>query len=626
MYFSSRDLFHRSPFGAVAADVPVHFKLRLPRSFGCSAAELAVGCAGGEDSGGAFSGMFWCGEQDGEEFWECHYTPAVPDSYRYCFRLTTAAGVRWLSKTGDGSADMVEREDAVRRWVLTVYDPAFTTPDWLAGGIIYQIFPDRFAASGKPKTGVPIDRRLREDWGGQPQWQPDARGRIRNDDYFGGDLAGIAQRLDRLAELGITALYLNPIFEAHSNHRYDTADYEKIDPLLGDETDFRNLCEKAAALGIRVILDGVFSHTGADSKYFNRERRYQDPGAYHSPSSPYATWYHFNRWPGSYTGWWGFDTLPEVDEMAEGYQRYMLGEDGIVRQWLRAGASGWRLDVADELPDGFLDPLRTAVKAEKPGAVIIGEVWEDAATKTSYGHPRRYLLGGQLDSVMNYPFRDAVLDFLTDGGSAGFFDGIFEILEHYPTQVIRLLMNLLGTHDTERALTVLGGEYAAGRGRKWQSEQKMTPEQRQRGLRRMKLAAALQYCLPGVPSVYYGDEAGAEGYRDPFNRGCYPWGKEDAGLLDWYRKLGQLRHSCPALREGKFSRVNAPEGVVAFLRMDKNPEKSSALLCAVNREEGEHTLVLPPEWHGRSADLGDGWVEEDVLHIPGEGCVIMHNS
>ncbi len=613
--FNSRDTRYRSPFGAVAAGTAVHFRICLPRSLGCREARLHMETVGQLPQE---SGMFWCGmEGDDREWWECHYTPAVAALYFYRFTLETEAGTRYLTRHPDGRASLDFADGP--HWQLTCYAADFTTPDWLAGGIFYQIFPDRFARSGEPKAGVPDDRVLRDDWDGQPVWRPDAQGRVRNNDYFGGDLRGIEQRLDRLADLGVTCLYLNPIFEAHSNHRYDTADYERIDPLLGNEEDFRSLCRTATQLGIWVMLDGVFSHTGADSRYFNRENRYPSEGAFQSLSSPFADWYHFQDWPHRYTGWWGFDTLPEVEETTASFSSYINGSDGIVRHWLAAGASGWRLDVADELPDGFLDELRKAAKAEKPDALVLGEVWEDASNKQSYGHLRRYLLGDQLDSVMNYPFRDAILGFLTVGKSQEFFNRVLAIVENYPPQVLRLLMNHIGTHDTERALTVLAGEPAGGRGRDWQAAQALSPEQRQLGLRRMRLAAALQYCLPGVPCIYYGDEAGMEGYRDPFNRGCYPWGREDAGLLQWYRRLGQMRRHSPALREGTFRPVPAVEGVVCFERLDD----SGALLCAVNREAGEHTVALPDRWRDRTVNLGDGWIEGDTLHLPGVGCAIL---
>lgn len=621
--FDSRNIEYRSPFGAVPEGTAVLFRILLPRWVGCRAAFLIRHPDGEAEQ---LDGMFWAGQKDDSyEWWDCHYTPTAAGLTWYGFLLETGQGRRYLVRQPNGTAALSAKRGDL--WQLTCYEAGFQTPDWLVGGVMYQIFPDRFAKADD-RFSPPIEeeppellagRVLRDDWGGEPGWRPDADGEIRNNDYFGGNLRGIEQRLDRLKELGVTCIYLNPVFEAHSNHRYDTADYRKIDPLLGTEADFRHLCDTAARLGIRILLDGVFSHTGADSVYFNREGRYPSLGACQSPDSPYYSWYRFRRWPEEYDGWWGFVTLPEVQELDPSFMEFINGPAGVVASWLAAGASGWRLDVADELPDGFLDALRSAARTAKPDALVLGEVWEDASCKEAYGQRRRYLLGRQLDSVMNYPFRDAILGFLRGGEAAAFFGTVLDILEHYPPQVVRLLMNHIGTHDTERALTSLIGEPAGGRGRDWQAAQRLTPEQRARGLRLMRLASALQYCLPGVPCIYYGDEAGMEGYRDPFNRGCYPWGQEDPELLAWYRRLGRLRKVAEALKEGAFIPLAQTGNALCFERRDGG----SALLCAVNRGDAEAAFSLPEIWANRTVNLGDGQVEGDLLRLPPLGCAIL---
>ncbi len=613
--FNSRDLRYRAPFGAVAENTELFFRICLPRSLGCRRAWFCHRADSGMEQRDA---MFWAGMEGTErEWWDCHYTPKTADLYWYTFCLETDHGLRYLSCEGDGTAAL--REQVGGWWQLTCYEAGFTTPDWLAGGVMYQIFPDRFAASGKPKAGVPADRVLREDWGGQPGWRPDENGVVRNNDFFGGDLQGVREKLPYLQSLGVTCIYLNPIFESHSNHRYDTADYSRIDPLLGTEADLKALTADAAKRGMRVMLDGVFSHTGADSVYFNKYGRYPTKGACQSPGSPYASWYTFSHWPDSYTGWWGFDTLPEVNELNDVFLTYITGGDGILRHWQQAGVGGWRLDVADELPDGFLEALRRRVKATDPTAMVLGEVWEDASNKHSYGHRRRYLLGRQLDSVMNYPFRTAILEFLRGGDAEQFANRILTVAENYPPQVLRLLMNSLGTHDTERAITMLAGEPAYGRGRNWQSQTAMTPDQRKRGKALLKLASAIQYTLPGVPCLYYGDEAGMEGYRDPFNRGCYPWGEEDEELLAWHRALGEIRRSSPVLREGAFRVVAVHEGLVAYQRQDE----TGALLCAVNRTEREIALPLPEGWMSAKALLGGGKTRNGLLILPPLSCQIL---
>lgn len=603
--FSSRDIRYRNPFGAVRQGTEILFRICLPRDWGCRGAWLIRRNDGGLDR---WDGMFWAGmEGNNHEWWDCRYTPIEPDLYWYYFAIDTDGGRRYLSRLPDGTAACVSAPQ--NTWQLTCYGAELTTPDWLAGGVFYQIFPDRFCCSGEPKDGVPTDRVMHAHWGEQPHWQPDETGVVRNNDFFGGDLEGIRQKLPYLKQLGVTCVYLNPIFESHSNHRYDTADYSHIDPLLGTEEDFRNLTDSAQELGIRVILDGVFSHTGADSVYFNKNGRYPQAGAYQAPDSPYAPWFHFTQWPHEYAGWWGFNTLPEVNELHASFITYITGENGIVRKWLRAGASGWRLDVADELPDVFLESLRRAVKETNPEALVLGEVWEDASNKQSYNHRRRYLLGKQLDSVMNYPFRTAVLDFIKNGNGKQFFDRIQTVVENYPPQISRLLMNSLGTHDTERAITMLAGEPANGRGRRWQSETQLSDEQRSEGVRRLKAASVLQYCLPGVPCLYYGDETGLEGYRDPFNRSSYPWGYEDKSLIQWFCQLGQVRAAYDAFREGAFVPVYTAQDIVVFDRIGQN----GVVRCAVNRSTEEMCIPLEIGW---KTILGASTFHEHYLCLP----------
>ena len=600
--FHSRNPIYRNPTGAVQAHTNIHFKLLVPREFRCSAARLMVG----EEFTKQVKtlGLFWCG-MNGEdhEWWECDFTPEQSGLYFYRFEIDTWRGTLGITSRFGGESGIDEfGAPEGECWQLTVFESQYQIPDWLSGGIMYQIFPDRFYRSGPTKYNVPQDRYLHQRWGSQPEWRPNHQGEITNSDYFGGDLEGIIQKLDYLQSLGITCIYLNPIFEAHSNHRYDTADYTKVDPLLGSKEDFKRLCKEANKRGIHIMLDGVFNHTGSDSIYFNRKGRYQTLGAYQSQESPYYDWYQFYQWPEQYACWWNFETLPNVNEANETYNAYINGTDGVIQTWLKAGADGWRLDVADELPDLFLDDITKAAKQVKPTSMILGEVWEDASNKMAYGQRRRYLLGKQLDSVMNYPFREAIIGFLTGKNPAEMMELIMTVLEHYPPGAIHLLMNHIGTHDTERILTVLGGEPLNGRDREWQSRTKLSQEQRSRGLALLKLASLMQYTLPGIPCVYYGDEAGMEGYRDPFNRGCFPWGHEDAELVNWYRSLGKIRHSCEVLKQGTLEPYYADDDCFVYVRSDE--AVGQKLLVAVNRTAQRKQLCMVQEWETASALLG----------------------
>ena len=615
-YFNSRETDYRNPVGAIACGTGVHFRIVLPRDLKCSGAFLSLK----DDMGGDTNiyGMFWAGMVgDDHEQWECDVNVNRIGLYWYHFGLETCHGRRYIMKGGfgEGYLGMSECEP---RYQLTCYDADFKTPDWLPGGIMYQIFPDRFYFSGEKKEGIYPDKKIQEDWNNIPDWRPNGFGMITNSDFFQGDLKGIQMKLPYLQELGVTCIYLNPIFEAYSNHRYDTGDYEKIDPILGTEADFKELCAEAKKLGIRIINDGVFSHTGSDSKYFNREGRYQSNGAYNSMSSPYYTWYKFIQWPNIYNSWWGFNTLPEVEELSNSFNEYINGENGIVRKWIKNGNSGWRLDVADELPDEFIEHIREAIKAEDSEALLLGEVWEDASNKESYGSRRRFLYGKELDSVMNYPFRDAILGFLDCGDGKYMLEMIMTIVENYPRPVLRSLMNHLGTHDTERVITLLAGERLYGRGREWQASTMLSPEQREYGLRRMRLASGILYTLPGVPCIYYGDEVGVEGYKDPFNRRTFPWGHEDKDLLQWYKDLGKMRHSCSCLVDGDLIDYNSEGRTMAYLRADEN----DMLLCVFNAADYTITFRVPDEFIGGETFMNTN-LDGNELVIPRDSCAFV---
>ncbi|MGN0537399.1 MAG: glycoside hydrolase family 13 protein [Acutalibacteraceae bacterium] len=614
--FNSRETEFRNPTGAAEFGKNIHFRIVLPRNLRCSGAMLMMKNDQFGDS--AAYGMFWAGMVGNDhEQWECDFNAKSVGLYWYHFRLDTCNGVRYIMK-GFGGEGYLSTTDNDPRFQFMCYEKGFETPSWLPGGIMYQIFPDRFYFSGKEKTGVYADKKLHDNWSDIPDWRPNEHGLITNSDFFQGDLCGITEKLDYLESLGVTCIYLNPIFEAYSNHRYDTGDYEKIDPVLGTEEDFIELCAEAKKRGIHVINDGVFSHTGSDSKYFNREHRYPGNGAYNAQNSPYYTWYKFIEWPNIYNSWWGFNTLPEVDELSFSFNEYINGENGIIRKWIKNGSSGWRLDVADELPDEFIMHIREAVKAADPEALLLGEVWEDASNKESYGSRRRFLRGKELDSVMNYPFRDAILGFLDCGDGRDMLEIILCILENYPRPVIRSLMNLLGTHDTERIITLLAGERQNGRGREWQANTKMNEGQRAYGLQRMRIASGILYTLPGVPCIYYGDEVGVEGYKDPFNRATYPWGREDKGLLEWYRALGKMRKSCSCLTDGDLYDYGSYGRTMAYIRQDS----TDALLSVFNASDHTITFRVPEEFIGGEPMLGT-ILNSDTLTIPRDSCAFV---
>ena len=593
-FFHPRKREYKTPARALKEGEAITLRLCMPREYRCESARLVIQRDGESAQKIAMQWTGMCGEN--HEWWSVHCPLEQWGLYWYYFEYSVPYSGGMIKKDETGTAAISESGEM---WQLTVFKKDFHTPDWMKGGIIYQIFPDRFAIGSGGVHNEYEDRIVRTDYDNDPYWEP-VNG-MYNCDYFGGNLQGIREKLPYLKELGVTCLYLNPIFEAHSNHRYNTADYEKIDSMLGTREDFEALCKAAKEQGMHVLLDGVFSHVGQDSIYFNMYRRYAGEGAYNSKQSPYYPWFKFHRWPDDYESWWGIKLLPEINEDNEAFLEYICGKNGIARRWLRAGADGWRLDVADELPDVFLDRFRKAVKEENDQALILGEVWEDATNKVAYSERRRYLLGDQLDCVMNYPFADAIIRFVRAGGGKAFCDVIEQICAHYPPEALHTLMNHIGTHDTPRAITALAGADSTGKGRAWQSTHALTQEQIHCGIQRMKLASLLQFTLPGVPSIYYGDEIGMQGYSDPFNRRFFDTRHQNEELLAWYRALGKVRGASDVLAKGIYKTVYCDENCVCYIRKYKGHE----MLVALNRGEYSAKLHLPEEYDEVQATLGE---------------------
>lgn len=497
------------------------------------------------------------------------------DLYRAVFTLEEAGNYYYSFITGENKSNSYQ---------LLIYDD-FTTPDWIKGGIIYHIFVDRFY--NEMTLLKNDDIKVRNDWGGTPWYLPDEKGEIQNNDFFGGNLDGIKKKLPYLKDLGVTAIYVSPVFEAHSNHKYDTGDYLNIDPMFGNEESLKKLCTEASILGINVILDGVFSHTGSDSVYFNKMGRYKSIGAYQSKSSPYYDWYMFNSWNEDYVCWWNIKTLPAVNKENIDYIDFITGENGVLNHWQDCGIKGWRLDVADELPDSFLESLRKCVKEKDKNAYIVGEVWEDASDKFSYGHLKQYFLGKQLDSVTNYPLRNAIIDFIQTKDCSEIYHTVNMIIEKYPPQSVHCLMNILGTHDTARILTVIGSS-SVPESKLEMAEATLTANELAEGIKLLKIATLLQMSLPGIPCIYYGDEAGMQGWTDPFNRRCYPWGEENKEILSHYKFMGKLRKSSSVFSQGKYRCLVHDKGMYVFERFNDEMR----LIIAVNISSNTVTLNL----------------------------------
>lgn len=457
----------------------------------------------------------------------------------------------------------------LNKYQITVYKD-YEVPKWYKEGILYHIFVDRFNNGNRTKkvSNPKKNSFIYANWDDDPMYIKDNEGNIVRWDFYGGNLKGIIDKLGYLKKLGVSIIYLSPIFEASSNHKYDTGDYKKIDAMFGDEEIFRELLDKASKKGINIILDGVFSHTGSDSIYFNKYNRYSDLGAYQSEESKYNSWYKFNNYPEDYDCWWGVKSLPNVNELDPTYIDYIIkNDDSVLKKWTTMGVKGWRLDVADELPEQFIKEFKKELKDLSDDNILIGEVWEDASNKISYNQRREYLLGEQLDSVMGYPFRTNIVSFLkNDIKSIDLLNRFMQIKENYPSEAFKSNLNLIGSHDVKRIKTELDEDREL-----------------------VKLAVGIQMTFEGIPYIYYGDEAGICGNTDPDNRRTYPWKKEDEDMIEYYRNLTTIRKKYKALIYGETSFIDTKNAdVFAFIR--KTEEEK--LLIVVNRSENENDIKL----------------------------------
>ena len=598
---NSQDLYYKSPFGAVECDSNIEIKIKINKKQKPSSVILNFIT---DDGINTEISLNRCGDQGDYHIYSSPIKiPEQVGLYWYHFTIKTQTETFYYGNNAQilGGEGAIYKSDPPS-YQITVYKKRNTTADWIKDGIMYQIFPDRFYNGNQDgKLNKPNrDMIFRSDWMDTPKYLKDEEGRVDYFDYFGGNLLGVIKKLDYLKELGVTVIYLNPVFEGGSNHKYDTGDYKKIDSMFGDEELFIELCEKAKEKGIRIILDGVFSHTGDDSLYFNRYGRYDSLGAYQSKDSPYYSWYKFEDYPKKYESWWGVDALPNIDELDQGYLDYIINDpDSLVNKWSSLGISGWRLDVADELPDEFIKQFKSGLKNADPDSILIGEVWEDASNKRSYGQRRDYLLGEELDSIMNYPFKDIFLDFfLGKVDSKLVKQEMMKIYENYPLHHFYSLMNLIGTHDTPRILTLLGESPDQDKLSLDEKEQfKLDDEMRQLGIKRLKLLTLVQMTFPGIPSIYYGDETGLEGYADPINRRTYPWGYEDKEILDWYKKITGFRSKYDILKTGSFEILDLDRDVFGYIRSTEGAKD------VFNRECDENIAVVLANRSNREIEI-----------------------
>lgn len=594
---NSHDIKYRMPFGAVPTESKVVLKIEVNTDLPVNSVFMQLISDNGEEK----QLDMQLEDKEGENY--LYYIeidiPEVQELLWYYFKLDIDRTIYYYGNNGNAFGGEGNIAHAVPVYYqISVYKKQYETPKWYKKSVMYQIFVDRF--NNCYKNGKILNPRsnclIHGKWDDTPSYLMDEEtGGIQKWDFFGGNLQGIINKLDYLNELGVDVLYLNPIFDAPSNHKYDTSDYMKIDQMFGDDKVFRKLCKEADKRNISIILDGVFSHTGCDSKYFNKYGNYCDIGAYQSEQSPYYSWYKFKECRDSYDCWWGIETMPNVEEMDESFREFIInGEDSVIKHWMKMGAKGWRLDVADELPDQFIKEIRTAMKEQDNDSVLIGEVWEDASNKMSYSKRREYLQGEEFDSIMNYPFKNIFIDFLMYRRTSQQASKAFmSIKENYPVHSFYSNMNIIGTHDTPRVLTILADS---------PNEEHMSIRQKEKykidengmfwGISRLKLISLIQMTFPGIPCVYYGDEAGVEGYGDPLNRRTYPWGQENQEIINWYKQIIGIRKQNSVFATGQYYPIYTEDDVLVYIRyiadkkdVFKAKSKNAFSVVVVNRSE-----------------------------------------
>ncbi len=451
------------------------------------------------------------------------------------------------------------------RFQFLISDFKYEAPSQLYGGIIYHIFVDRFRRS---KFSFDNNKnKLLLDWTDKlPEYPKYPGEKIKNDYFYGGDLFGVSEKLDYLLTLGVNIIYLSPIFESPSNHKYDTSNYMNVDEGFGGDAALLKLIKEAKKRGIYVILDGVFNHTGDDSIYFNKHGKYSALGAYQSKESKYYSWYEFKKYPQEYTSWWDIDILPRINPDKEECREYFIGEGGVIGKYLDMGILGFRLDVVDELSDAFIEKIKEKQNEINKKSVLYGEVWEDASNKIAYNRRKKYYLGSELDGVMNYPLRKGIIDYLRNKDTNALSYYFNEVMPNAPKRIRDCFMNLIGSHDTERIITALGGEEKGGKSGDELFLYKMTEGEYSGAVQLLKCAYALIATLPGIPSIYYADEVGAEGYSDPHNRKPFPWGNENKELLEYYRLIGKIRRNSPVFRDGEIKIIYFDRNYLIFER------------------------------------------------------------
>ena len=541
--------------------------------------------------------MNYINQENDLAVFQTHITIPTCAIYHYCFSCEANGNLIYIKRKNHSN---LQTNLIDENWKLSVN---FDVPDWAKGKVMYHVFVDRFKRGSKEKMEEMPRRKIHNSWEEDMIIGPDEQG-IWNNDFYGGDLKGIKQQLPYLKSLGIDIIYLSPIVKSQSNHRYDTGDYEIVDPYAGTNEDLKNLCESAHNLGMAIILDAVFNHTGNDSKYFNEFASYDTVGAYQSSDSIYNSFYRKKEENGQskFDYWWGMKNLPVCDGNSSSWIEYITGTDGIIDKWFALGIDGLRLDVADELTDNFIKKIRKAVKRNKEDGFIIGEVWKNPMHMN-----REYLSSGQcMDTVMNYWFIDALLRYYNYTDIDKLTQTIEEILTEYPKDTINSLMNFTSTHDITRAINLFSKENFQENGEwawnlkndniYWCKDYVLTNEQYEHNKQIYESYVFALTFFPGILSIFYGDEIGIQGMGNLSNRKPYPQTEYDKELLDFFKKIGNIRKNEPFLRNAELEMLDINQDYLMFERYDQYDK----MLVVVSKVNEEVDFNIPKEYKNNS--------------------------
>lgn len=535
--------------------------------------------------------------EDGYVYFEGDVELSTSAIYHYYFSFEANKNFLYFKKENKTGNQSVSTDE---KWKMSVN---FQVPDWSKGKIMYHIFVDRFnRGSTTPLKEMPR-RTIYKSFNEEMIVGPNKDG-IWNADFYGGDLKGIEEKLDYIKSLGASIIYLSPIVWSQSNHRYDASDYEKVDPYAGSNDDLKSLCDQAHKKGMKVVLDAVFNHTGNDSKYFNEYGTFNTLGAYQSKDSKYYQFYkkYYDNNKTYFDYWWGMKNLPVCDGSNKKWQKYIYGENGIIDKWFELGIDGLRLDVADELTDEFIEGIRRAVKRNKEDGFILGEVWKNPMRMN-----RSYISSGKgMDSVMNYPLVDALIRYFKYSDVYKLKDVLEQLKNEYPEETLNSLMNFTSTHDITRAIDIFGsgefqryGEWAwntLNDDRTWQKNYRLSKEEYERGKDIYKSYVFTLAFLPGILSIFYGDEIGLQGMGNLANRRPFTWNKKDEDLLKFFRSIGKIRNEEKFLEKANLNILDINDRLFMFER--KNDEEKA--LITINRTDDNQRLILPDGYNNPS--------------------------